>query len=508
MLWVIFVLLLVVTLGALLYPLFRGEDTIVSRERFDANIYKDQLRAIDRELDEGQIDEEDAENARIEISRKLLASNEKAEKQPTLSASGRELSQTAAVVLALAVPAAAFGLYGRMGSPDLPDLPLEARLHQNPMQSRIAMLIRRAEERLAKYPNDARGWEIMAPVYLRNEMYGKAKRAYENTIRLNGASAKRMAGLAEATILDNGGIVGDDVLPVLRQAIKMDGDLPKPHFWMGLYYEQTGKLGKADRTYSTLLKETPENLSWRKMVQARLDGVRTRLGLPVVRIAGIKTVQKPDIPLGDALAGRGRLASGTGMPGPSAADIRAAGKMSAADRRAMINAMVERLANRLKTQGGDANAWLRLANAYMVQGKKARALEAIALGKKNVAKDANGVARLEAMRQKINGSQIASETGRAPMMPGPSAADIRAAGKMSVADRQAMVNNMVSRLANRLKKQGGDIQSWMRLVRAYNVLGKKAEARKALQAGKKNLHKDRRAVARLEALAQQLGLGS
>jgi len=71
-----------------------------------------------------------------------------------------------------------------------------------------------------------------------------------------------------------------------------------------------------------------------------------------------------------------------------------------------------------------------------------------------------------------------------------------------------MINNMVSRLAGRLNEQGGDVNSWMRLVRAYNVLGKKAEARKAVQSGKKNLRKNKSAIAQLDALARQLGLGS
>ena len=184
--------------------------------------------------------------------------------------------------------------------------------------------------------------------------------------------------------------------------------------------------------------------------------------------------------------------------------------MSAGDRKNMINAMVQRLADRLNSEGGDANSWLRLANVYMMQGKRAKALEAVEAGQKNVRKDAKGMARLAAFGEQIRAAGRAP-AGRPVMSQapkGPSAADVRAAGQMSAGDRQSMINNMVSRLANRLHEQGGDVTSWMRLVKAYNVLGKKAEARKAVQSGKQNLGKDQGAIARLDALARQLGLGS
>ncbi len=517
LLWLMIVVLIAGTLGAILVPLLKGGDTFLSRESFDANVFKDQLKAIDRELDEGRIDKADAESARVEISRKVLEISDKVDKHPTFSAQGRELSRTSAMALALVVPFLAVGIYMKLGTPELPDFPLEARLKKSPVENKVASLIARAEQRLEKHPNDARGWEIMAPIYLRNKMFAKAKTAYENTIRLQEPNADRLSGLAEAMILGNGGIVSDDVLPILRQAIKMDGNLPKPRFWIGLFYEQTGQLGKADSTYAVLLKETYEGLPWRPTVEARLNGVRKKLGLPLVKIAGIKTVQKPDIPLGNALASKGantgRVAGGPAMPGPSAADVRQAGQMSASDRKAMINAMVQRLADRLNSQGGDANSWLRLVNAYMVQGDKAKALAAVQAGKKNLSADKNGLASLAALERRISGGGAAQapmmrQSMSRPAMSGPSAADIRRAGQMSAGDRQSMINNMVSRLAGRLNEQGGDVNSWMRLVKAYNVLGKKAEARKAVLSGKKNLRTNKSAVAQLDALARQLGLGS
>ncbi len=59
---------------------------------------------------------------------------------------------------------------------------------------------------------------------------------------------------------------------------------------------------------------------------------------------------------------------------------------------------------------------------------------------------------------------------------GPNADDLAAAEKMTPADREAMVRGMVEGLAAKLKQDGSDAQGWLRLVRAYMVLGDEAKA--------------------------------
>ncbi len=62
----------------------------------------------------------------------------------------------------------------------------------------------------------------------------------------------------------------------------------------------------------------------------------------------------------------------------------------------------------------------------------------------------------------------------APMLDGgrgPSAADVAAAEEMSQGDRDAFIRSMVEGLAARLEEEPSDIEGWMRLIRAYTVLG-------------------------------------
>ena len=61
-------------------------------------------------------------------------------------------------------------------------------------------------------------------------------------------------------------------------------------------------------------------------------------------------------------------------------------------------------------------------------------------------------------------------------LPGPSAADVQAAGQMSAADRQQMIRGMVQKLADKLANEGGAAPEWARLIGAYGVLGETGRA--------------------------------
>ncbi len=64
-----------------------------------------------------------------------------------------------------------------------------------------------------------------------------------------------------------------------------------------------------------------------------------------------------------------------------------------------------------------------------------------------------------------------------PNISGPSAEDMAAAAQMSEGDRQSMIEGMVTRLADRLEKEEPEnTQGWLRLARAYNVLGRTDDA--------------------------------
>jgi cytochrome c-type biogenesis protein CcmH len=88
---------------------------------------------------------------------------------------------------------------------------------------------------------------------------------------------------------------------------------------------------------------------------------------------------------------------------------------------------------------------------------------------------------------------------------GPSAADVAAAQQMSPQDRQQMIRGMVDGLAARMEQNPNDVEGWLRLIRAYKVLGDDA---KAVEAAGKASAANPGAMPQIVALSNQLGLGA
>ena len=70
-------------------------------------------------------------------------------------------------------------------------------------------------------------------------------------------------------------------------------------------------------------------------------------------------------------------------------------------------------------------------------------------------------------------------SARLPPAPGPTAAQVAAAGQMPPGDQQAMIKGMVDKLAAELKANPRDADGWIRLMRARMVLGEKTQAQAA-----------------------------
>lgn len=103
------------------------------------------------------------------------------------------------------------------------------------------------------------------------------------------------------------------------------------------------------------------------------------------------------------------------------------------------------------------------------------------------------------------GGEPADVPAAAPM-PGPSRADVDAAAGMSADDRQAMIEGMVAQLAARLDDTGGDIEEWLRLIRAYQVLGRTDEAKGAAERATEAFADDPEAQARIRSIEDEIGL--
>jgi cytochrome c-type biogenesis protein CcmH len=93
-----------------------------------------------------------------------------------------------------------------------------------------------------------------------------------------------------------------------------------------------------------------------------------------------------------------------------------------------------------------------------------------------------------------------------PSAPALSGDAMAAAKDMNDADRGDMIRGMVERLAVRLKQNGDDVEGWLRLVRAYMVMGDRDKARSALADARQAVANDAERLKQLNEGMKNLGL--
>jgi cytochrome c-type biogenesis protein CcmH len=93
-----------------------------------------------------------------------------------------------------------------------------------------------------------------------------------------------------------------------------------------------------------------------------------------------------------------------------------------------------------------------------------------------------------------------------PNMPALSNDTMTAAKDMSETDRGTMIRGMVDRLATRLKENGDDVEGWLRLVRAYMVMGERDKAVSALTDARQAVANDTERLRQLNEGLKNMGL--
>ncbi|MCC7348320.1 MAG: c-type cytochrome biogenesis protein CcmI, partial [Variibacter sp.] len=233
-LWFFLGLMTLAAVLAVLWPLARRPSAVAAGN--EVAVYRDQLAELERQTGTGLFAAGELQAARAEIGRRLLAAADAAaapQAQPAPAAATFR-RRAVAVAALLLLPDVAVGLYAKLGSPHLPGQPLAAR-ETPPLQDRsLESLLAQVETRLESHPEDGRGWEVIAPIYLRLVRYEDAVKARRNALRLNGASAQRESDLGEALVYAAGGVVTQEAKDAFERALALDPKEPKARYFTGL----------------------------------------------------------------------------------------------------------------------------------------------------------------------------------------------------------------------------------------------------------------------------------
>jgi cytochrome c-type biogenesis protein CcmH len=458
----VFGVMTLVAMAAVLWPLVFRPRTALTAADNDVAVYRDQLAEVERDREAGTIGETEARAARMEVSRRLLAAAQRNSAPPKPPAPVWWRRRGIAIAALVALQIGAGSLYYVLGAPDLPGQPLASRTDDpHGGDGSVVSMFMKVEAHLREHPEDGRGWEVIAPVYMRLGRYDDAVKARANALRLLGPTAQRLADLGEAMVAAANNVVTPEAKRYFDDAIRLDPTDVSARFYQGLAAEQAGNRDEARRMWMALLADAPEEARWVEVVRRAL----ARLDQPPVATSPVAQANAP------------------------ASD----------GQEQMIRGMVERLAARLRQDGSNVEGWLQLVRSYRVLGDLERMRAAIADARRALAADAEKLRRFEERVEEASRPD-APATVDAP--PAPAPAPPR--GQSQPGDQDQMIRGMVERLAARLRQDGSDVEAWLRLVRSYQVLGEPEQVRTAIADARRALAGDTDKLRRLDEGLKEL----
>ncbi len=236
--WLIAALMIAASLALVLPPMLgRRRGSALSRTQLNLATYRDRFRELEAARATGALGEEDYGQARAELERAMLDDLEAARRGDAAEGkAGSRVSAVAAVVVAVAIPLASFGLYLQLGSPEALEGVETVEPAGSPHvagneQLSLEQMITRLEERLRQSPDDGQGWLMLARSYAFSKRDEQAREAFRRAIELEPRNPLALIGYAETITRLAGGRVTDEARSYAERALEVNPDI-QPALWL------------------------------------------------------------------------------------------------------------------------------------------------------------------------------------------------------------------------------------------------------------------------------------
>ncbi|MFC4235816.1 c-type cytochrome biogenesis protein CcmI [Thalassospira xianhensis] len=408
--WIVLGALTALVAGYVLWPILRnarsasadaGDDHLADMDedelQRDLAVYRDQLAEIGRDIERGVLTGEQADAARTEVQRRILATDQRIAKRHQSGEAANRVSRLrpAVAIFTLLLFAGGIGLYLDLGRPDLRDRPITSRTDEimaarqasDNDTNRNAALNRAVQDlsnRLLENPEDLKGWELLGASLMALGRPEEAQTAYLEAVKQSGRDGDYLAMYAESVIRTNNGQVNTIARGALEEAAKSGSTDPRIQYFLGLADAQNGNVAAAVDRWIALANSAPADAGWLPMVLGRIEEAALAQGID---ITGRITVTPP-------------MASNA-PGGPSREDMEAAAEMTPEERQEMILGMVSQLADKLAENPEDPEGWARLMRAYMVIGQPDQAKQAYDTARQEFAGDTDLLTRFAGLADEL-----------------------------------------------------------------------------------------------------------
>jgi cytochrome c-type biogenesis protein CcmH len=245
-----------------------------SRAEANVEVYRDQLRELEADVQAGTLAPDQHERARREIEARLLQDVDARETPAPASAPARR-TRTAAIVLALAVPIATAAVYLSVGNPGaLVAGRSDGDAGHGLSPEQFEGLVARLAARLKENPDDAEGWMMLGRSYAVLGRFREASDAYANAAVRQPQDAQLLADYADALAMAQGRRLEGEPAKLIARALAADPENVKANMLAGTVAFNQGDFAKATAHWERILGNIPPESELAQQVRSAIADAR------------------------------------------------------------------------------------------------------------------------------------------------------------------------------------------------------------------------------------------
>lgn len=231
----------------------------------------------------------------------------------------------------------------------------------------IEEVVSSLSEELRRDPDDHAKWFMLGLALRESERFPEAERAFRRAMELNPDNADYPAHAGEALLVQGGAEPPAEAERLFRRALELQPDNAQARYYLATLTDMRGDHNEAVDALIDLLEDAPPGAVWEVQVREAVTAIAARNNIDI----SSRLPEPRAAPASTATAA---------IPGPTREQLEAARSIPPSQQDAMVQGMVEGLANRLRQNPRDADGWIRLMRSRMVLRQTDLAREALSSG--------------------------------------------------------------------------------------------------------------------------------
>ena len=258
--------------------------TLASQANTNAKVYRDQISDLDREHESGHISDEEWQQSRDELSVRLLEDTAAIDDP---AAKAEKPAVWTAVVLAVAMPISAMGLYMWVGNPEALN-PLALKSPDQVDQKDLAKLAQTLADRLQSQPDNLQGWVMLGRTYRTLENFDASLKAYDTALKMSADDDLQLERIEVMAMQRQGQFEGEP-WRVIREILQKDPQHFGALLTAGSASYAEGKYADALKYWEQARKPLDANNPDLPGLENAIATVRDKLGMPTKPVPSVSS---------------------------------------------------------------------------------------------------------------------------------------------------------------------------------------------------------------------------